>query len=601
MDKYVENLVDNSEDNCVENALKTQDQVPQWIETWSRFILNQQNNTDQTDDQSLELVQDILMAMQAGDSCISLEDRSLKGLSHHVILDTEAEHRVAPFVYDHDYIYLYRYWHLEQRLSTEIARLKSQSITAVEIDKYQHLLEDPQQKAAMKMVAEQALSIITGGPGTGKTYTLARIIAVLSQSIPDIRIAMAAPTGKAAQRMKEAMQNSFNDEKLNELGLISEQLKQQETLTIHRLLGLGHQHKPRFHAKQPLPFDVIVIDEASMLDLNLATLLLEAVADHCRIILLGDANQLASVDVGAVLADLGQVKQLDQNRVNLITSRRFKDGALIGKMAKFIQAQQETDRTQEQCLNDFENSIVQASTIQAVALTADMTDVVQLEYLPENLNDIDQYYAKLSLGFSDYFSSLKQYLQAEDTLALYPSVVEAFDRYRILCAVHHGTLGLDRLNQAMQVALLAAIPNHIQQGDWYVGRPVMMTYNDYQLGLSNGDIGICLKHRTDASQFEVYFPSLDQWINVNRLPKNIQTAFALTIHKSQGSEFKHTAVVLDANSSKLLSQELIYTAITRAKSVVTLLVNPTAFTQSLQVKTVRKSGLTEKIILKINE
>jgi hypothetical protein len=111
----------------------------------------------------------------------------------------------------------------------------------------------------------------------------------------------------------------------------------------------------------------------------------------------------------------------------------------------------------------------------------------------------------------------------------------------------------------------------IALGDWYVGRPVMMTYNDYQLGISNGDIGICFKHRSQSQQFEVYFPSLDKWIAAHRLPRNMQTAFALTIHKSQGSEFTHTAIVLDAPAEKLLSQELIYTAVTRAKKVVSIL------------------------------
>ncbi len=601
MDKCVENLVDNSEDNCVENALKTQDQVPQWIEMWSRFILNQQNVPVDLHDESLELVQDILLAAQSGDSCISHKNKNIQALGNHVIFAANVAQHIAPFVYDDQYLYLYRYWKLEQRLAAQIARLKLQAIETVNITKFENLLEDPYQKAAMKMVAEQAFNIITGGPGTGKTYTLARIIAVLSQAIPDIRIAMAAPTGKAAQRMKEALQNSFNDEKLNELGLISEYLKQQETLTIHRLLGLGHQHKPRFHAKQALPFDVIVIDEASMLDLNLATLLLEAVPDHCRIILLGDANQLASVDVGAVLADLGQVSQLDENRVNLVTSRRFKEGALIGKMARFIQAQQHDQIQPKDVLNEFEREIVQPTLLKPIQLSKGMADVIQIEYLPEKLSDVDQYYAKLSFGYLDYFSSLKHYIQSEEPNSNYQNVVDTFDHYRILCAIHHGELGLDRLNIAMEAALFQKIPTIVKQGDWYIGRPVMMSYNDYQLGLSNGDIGICFKHRTELGQFEVYFPSLDLWVNANRLPKNIQTAFALTIHKSQGSEFTHTAVVLDNAASKLLSQELIYTAITRAKSVISLLVNSLAFTQSLTVKTVRKSGLIEKIISKIAE
>ena len=136
----------------------------------------------------------------------------------------------------------------------------------------------------------------------------------------------------------------------------------------------------------------------------------------------------------------------------------------------------------------------------------------------------------------------------------------------------------------------------IKQGEWYLGRPVMMTYNDYQLGVSNGDIGLCLQRGQQGKfQFEVYFPSLDKWVAATRLPKNIETAFALTIHKSQGSEFTHTAVVLDRQAEKLLSKELIYTAITRAKKVVSLLVDADAFVHAMVTRTTRESGLSRKI------
>ena len=184
---------------------------------------------------------------------------------------------------------------------------------------------------------------------------------------------------------------------------------------------------------------------------------------------------------------------------------------------------------------------------------------------------------------------------ADDSNKHVKSVAQAFDLYRILTAVRHGALGLTRLNLEMEQALFRQLPTLARKGDWYVGRPVMMTYNDYQLGLSNGDIGICFKHRQDSGQYEVYFPSLDKWLPATRLPKDIQAAFVLTIHKSQGSEFSHTAVVLDQSATNLLSQELIYTAITRAKMVVSLLVDQQAFATSLQTMTVRTSGLLSKI------
>ncbi len=565
-----------------------------WLTTWSNF-LNQAPFTEQSQvSEATSYLQQLIEASLQGDSCIDISSEQIAALGQLAISADQANLKVAPCVYDEQGLALYRYWHLEQRLAEQICRLKQQLIQPVSCDDYLDLLTDAHQQAALQMVARQSLSIITGGPGTGKTYTLARIIAVLSQAIPHIRVAMAAPTGKAAQRMQEALQNSFNDPKLLESGLVSEELRNQGTQTIHRLLGMGHSQTPRFNQKQPLPYDVIVVDEASMLDLNLATLLFEAVPESCRIILLGDANQLASVDVGAVLADLQQIQALADNRVQLQTSRRFAEGALIGQVAKFIQAQS-YQQDHVEVLQRFEVDIVQVSELKPILLQRDMPDVVQLEYLPEgNLLDLDTYYQKLMLGFQGYVQSLKNYLKEERSIEQVQNVVKAFDDYRILTAVRHGPFGLQQLNQYAQRWLQQQL-SIVTLGGWYVGRPVMMTYNDYQLGISNGDIGLCFEHRTQPQQFEVYFPSLNKWVAANRLPKSIQSAFALTIHKSQGSEFTHTAVVLDQAAKNLLSQELIYTAITRAKKVVSLLVHQEALLQAFTVRTTRKSGLVQKV------
>ncbi|MCU4563715.1 exodeoxyribonuclease V subunit alpha [Acinetobacter sp. WU_MDCI_Abxc222] len=565
-----------------------------WLTTWSNF-LNQAPFTEQSQvSEATSYLQQLIEASLQGDSCIDISSEQIAALGQLTISADQATSKVAPCVYDEQGLALYRYWHLEQRLAEQICRLKQQLIQPVSCDDYLDLLTDAHQQAALQMVARQGLSIITGGPGTGKTYTLARIIAVLSQAIPHIRVAMAAPTGKAAQRMQEALQNSFNDPKLLESGLVSEELRNQGTQTIHRLLGMGHSQTPRFNQKQPLPYDVIVVDEASMLDLNLATLLFEAVPESCRIILLGDANQLASVDVGAVLADLQQIQALADNRVQLQTSRRFTEGALIGQVAKFIQAQS-YQQDHVEVLQRFEVDIVQVSELKPILLQRDMPDVVQLEYLPEgNHAEVEIYYQKLMLGFQGYVKSLKNYLKEERSIEQVQNVVKAFDDYRILTAVRHGPFGLQQLNQYAQRWLQQQL-SIVTAGGWYVGRPVMMTYNDYQLGISNGDIGLCFEHRTQPQQFEVYFPSLNKWVAANRLPKSIQSAFALTIHKSQGSEFTHTAVVLDQTAKNLLSQELIYTAITRAKKVVSLLVHQEALLQAFTVRTTRKSGLVQKV------
>lgn len=542
------------------------------------------------------LLGQVFQVIEQGDSCIPCTDQqahALQGLALQAQQDETHLQAIAPFIFDGQHLYLYRYWALEHQLAQAAVRLKLQRIPPVPLsEQHSALLTDAQQQRALQMVANHGLSIITGGPGTGKTYTLARIIAVLNQLNPEIRIAMAAPTGKAAQRMKEALQNSFNDPKLQDL--ISENLTRLTPITIHRLLGLGENQRPRFHAKRQLPYDVIVVDEASMLDLSLAQMLFDAVAPQTRLILLGDANQLASVDVGAVLADLQRVEALADNRVNLITSRRFDGEKLIGRMADFIQR----NRSAEQVLARFEREITPAGQLQAIELHDGMQDAVQLQYLQEDgqhPQDLPAIYDQLMLGFQHYAAELEQYLAADSDTPPIDAVVQAFDDYRILAAVRHGALGLAALNQQIEERILKQTQQS-KAGDWYSGRPVMMTYNDYQLGLSNGDIGICFGRRQAGKiQYSVYFPSLQKWVAAARLPKNMETAYAMTIHKSQGSEFRHTAVVLDANAAQLLSKELIYTAITRAKKAVSLLAAPSALAAALMVETSRISGLSAKI------
>ena len=590
---HVEKRVGNCEDNSVDKQNATQDAAMPWLTTWSHYLCQAPFAQLPQSELAAQILQQLIDASLQGDSCIAVDQTQLAILGELAVSSEQAPNQIAACVYDSQGLALYRYWQLEQRLAAQICRLKQQTVQGGTSSYTKQLLEDPQQIAALDMVLRQGFNIITGGPGTGKTYTLARIIAVLNQSIPNLRIAMAAPTGKAAQRMQEALQNSFNDPKLLSSGLISNELRNQSTQTLHRLLGMGHQQQPRFHQKQPLPYDVIVVDEASMLDLNLATLLFEAVPEGCRIILLGDANQLASVDVGSVLADLQQVDALAENRVQLLTSQRFSATAKIGQCARFIQAQCNAAKSSD-VLAQFEQDIVQPSSLQPVALTAQMPDQIQLEYIAAQNTPLEAYQQKLLCGFQGYVEALQCYLQAEEPIDEIQQVMHAFDHYRILTAVRHGAFGITQLNSYAEQWLNQQL-KQVAIGNWYVGRPVMMSYNDYQLGISNGDIGICFKHRSQAHQFEVFFPSLNKWVAAHRLPRNMQTAFALTIHKSQGSEFTHTAIVLDATAQKLLSQELIYTAVTRAKKVVSLLADPDSLQQALTTRTVRRSGLVQKI------
>ncbi|MEB3753531.1 exodeoxyribonuclease V subunit alpha [Acinetobacter sp. MD2(2019)] len=541
-----------------------------------------------------QLVHRLFAAQAQGNSCIETDFEEVAILEK--LLGDVQENLPKPFVYDGKLLYLYRYFQLEQRVATQVMRLQHATPTQVDMQQYEHLLNDEYQKQALFSAGEHAFNIITGGPGTGKTYTLARIVAALKHSLPELRIAMAAPTGKAAQRMQEALQASFKDEHLLAQNLLHDDLFNLQPVTLHRLLGIGMYGQPRYQANYPLPFDLIVVDEASMLDLKLAAQLLEAIPSQARLILLGDAQQLASVDIGSVLADLQHIPSLQENRTHLRNSRRFSDHAYIGKMATFIQNVSQQKLLEEQVLDAFEQQVVFASALQKIDLSQLDTDCVQLQYLDNHAADFPQTALHLLWqGFENYAEMLFNYAQSKDSKWV-EKIVQCFDEYRILTAIHHGDLGLARLNQFMEQQLLAYLATAtVKQGNWYIGRPVMMTENDYQLGLSNGDIGICFYHRDNAAMFEVYFPSLNKWLNATRLPQHIQTAFALTIHKSQGSEFSHVAVVLDHAATKLLSQELIYTAITRAKQAVSLLVDKNAFIQALTQKTSRQSGLIKKI------
>lgn len=565
------------------------DQSQDWMTSWAEWLLKSLTpNTHLNYPQLCTQIYQLLEAMQEGDSCVEVTT-DIRELSHLVVDHEQALHQIAPFVHQDQQLYLYRYWSLEYRLAQQIARLATNPIAKIDVSEFKHLLIDERQQQALQMVASQALSMITGGPGTGKTYTLARIIAALYESNPNLRIAMAAPTGKAAQRMEEAIVASFQDEALSQFKIREHQPK---PITLHRLLGLGTRHIPQFHHDQPLPYDLIVVDEASMLDLQMAHMLFDAVADQTRLILLGDAQQLASVDVGCVLADLQASPYLASYRVHLTTSRRFKEGAHIKKMADFIQRDFDS---KEQIIPLFEQIVAQPNALQPIQTSSEQDDLIQVQYLDEG--DSMAHYEQLMLGYESYIDALKHYLTAPDPDQYIAQVIRAFDDYRVLTAVRHGALGLRQLNRQIEQWILQALSHYTaQQGDWYVGRPVMMTYNDYQIGLSNGDIGICFKRSSsEGSRFEVYFPSSNTWIAATRLPKNIETAFALTIHKSQGSEFTHTAVVLDQHAINLLSKELLYTAITRAKKVVSLMTDQEALAQACYMRTTRKSGLLNKI------
>ena len=487
------------------------------------------------------------------------------------------------------------------------------------------------QKLACAVALRGNLSVITGGPGTGKTYTAARLLALLlalhegAPGASPLRVALAAPTGKAAARLKQSIDGSLMALK-HQAGEFAGVALDLDTLiqrigparTLHSLLGARPDTRQfRHHEGNPLDVDVLIVDEASMVHLEMMDALLQALPPTARLVLLGDKDQLSSVEAGAVLGDVcrdaalahylpetvryaqevaGQtlavqfqalctqaVSALAQQTVMLRKSRRF-DGP-IGQLALAVNAgdalrvAQAFDAADSK--NDHPLRALQPSSPQAVC---DLAVGAGLGMGAES-----------GASYADYLEQLRLLPDTEDA-AFYADgvvkVLQSFDKFRILCAVHQGEWGTVALNAAVQKAL--AEQGWLKpQGEWFAGRPVMVTRNDSQLGVFNGDVGLVIPLHNNKKVLKVWFLDGEQLrsVSVSRLA-HAETAFVMTVHKSQGSEFAHTALVLPPGAAEVLTRELVYTGITRASKKFTLIEAQTGLLQAAIARpSVRASGL----------
>lgn len=515
--------------------------------------------------------------------------------------------------------WIYRTWQAEYTLAKTIKKISEYEINALPIVLNEHL--NTEQQAAINMANSNAFSIITGGPGTGKTYTVAQLVMALKNSqLNDVNsknnkgrggtkeqntsLALAAPTGKAAQRMQESLQVA-----LDAAG-VSIQL--QEAKTIHRLLGIGQSGRPRYHADNPLSEDIVIVDEASMLGVELANQLVSAIKPKARLILLGDANQLAAVDAGAVLADLCRIPMLQSMHQQLIASRRFSEQSGIGQLAKLINAPEADMRAVWQVINDDEALAFYPVNRQVEELMDKSIDSLSVESFNEfnTINSLSnqKLLIKLTQCYLPYINQIKEKLTTSKIASSVPNskdvlnnrltndgpdviatLMQTLNQFRILTAGHHGRWGDHALNDYISQWHIGQLKLPISNSPWFHGRPVMVLQNSYEMGLFNGDIGICLQ--TDRG-LEVFFENKSQGIAVNLLNEEmIATAYAMTIHKSQGSEFDHVAITFDDSNSRLLSKELIYTAVTRAKRQVSIYSTRSALTKAIKTPTLRQTGL----------
>ncbi|MBY5921040.1 exodeoxyribonuclease V subunit alpha [Ferrimonas balearica] len=563
------------------------------------------------------------------------------------VVDTE-EAGCAPLVLDGHRLYLRRFYRFESEVARALQSRQalrfplpddvSQRLSAL----FDPLKDDAEragrephwQSIAAALAARSALAVISGGPGTGKTTTVVRLLALLQGLKQDeqrqaaeeptgLRIRLAAPTGKAAARLSESLAATLGEIKAGnvagvEAGVAS--VIPTEVSTLHRLLGARPDSRFfRHNADNPLHLDLLVVDEASMVDLEMMAALLSALPPRARLILLGDKDQLASVEAGAVLGDLcrfagdaryqadtrgfvyratgydlesfqGPGGDIEQQIVMLRKSHRFGADSGIGNLARAV--------------NGGAVSAVKATWDRFGDITALSPASVQEPALKQLV--LDGIAAGLEgqpKGYRHYLSVMAAGLNEQgcgpEEEAWARSVLNAFGEFQLLCAVREGEWGVSGLNDRV-TSLLGQAGLIDASQPWYAGRPVMMMRNDYGLGLMNGDIGICLPFAGESGEpvLRVVFPMPDGTLKrvlPSRLTE-VETVFAMTVHKSQGSEFAHTAMVLPADPNPVLTRELVYTGITRARRWFTLVApRPALLDNAIRQRTQRASGLGERL------
>lgn len=487
----------------------------------------------------------------------------------------------TPLVLDRsDRLYLARYWHYQQRLAGDLAARAADAPPEIDadaladgLDRYfppGEAMPTPNlQRVAAEIAVRRRFAVVSGGPGTGKTTTVVRLLAlIIEQALaagrPPPAIRLMAPTGKAAARMVESIRAQRDG--LPAPDAVRAAIPTEAT-TIHRALGRRADSDTRFRhdGANPLAGDVVVVDEASMVDLALMAKLVDAVPAHARLVLLGDRHQLASVEAGAVLGDLCAAPALAPAVVELLHSWRFDPTLGIGALARAIK---EAD--------------VDAG--RRVLVDADVAEATLVAIPP------DAHPATVAPRLAEEAAEAYRPLVAERDPA---AALAALGRYRLLCAHRRGAYGVETLNAAIEDRL--RVLRAIAPSERYAGRPIMVIRNDYQLGLFNGDTGIVLPAPDLDGALRAYFPADEagepprRFIPA-RLPPH-ETVFAMTVHKAQGSEFDRLTLLLPPAGSPILTRELLYTGVTRAKQAVRLWAQIAAVEAAIATPVQRASGL----------
>lgn len=474
-------------------------------------------------------------------------------------------------------LYLYRYWQDEQQVAQSVLRRAKAIDLPVDTHALQNFFANwnsqipgiDWQKVAVLSALHQQLVVISGGPGTGKTTVVMNILRALSlldqNAAQPLRIALAAPTGKAAARLQQAVNQGC------------EQTYQAKTL--HRLLGITARHdQGHYHADSPLPVDVLIVDEASMIDISLMALLLKALPVNARLILLGDAGQLASVESGAVLASL------------CAQSPGFSEAFRqhVFELTAIDLAQSNEALPLQDCVIKLEHSYRFAAggrvgQLVAAAHQGDATALMDLLTAFDCWQTFSSEQLQLQLA-----QRYHGYIRAVEANKPVSECLSAFEQFCVLCSLRQGPQSVQAVNIMME-RLLARRGWRTSQL-YYAGRPIMVTQNDYRQQLFNGDVGMILPD--DSGELSAWFEFAGEvrQVSLSRLPAH-ETVFAMTIHKSQGSEFAEILLLMPEEDNALLGRELIYTALSRARQSVSVMASAEVLRWSLQRKLERKSGL----------
>ena len=518
-------------------------------------------------------------AWAAGHTSLELSDEEAGLLaSSPAVTNGTDDTRPAPLVVRGTRLQSWRLDQAETRVATRLRALAHEDVAVSRThaepaapeaaDDLAQLFPDPQsaQRRAAGLGLRRALTLVTGGPGTGKTTTAARLLALLANRHPGLRVALAAPTGKAAARLGEAIGQTAQtlDGLLAPVRLPLERAAGQAR-TLHRLLGWNPRtDRCRFHAGNPLPADVVVVDEASMLDLALWDRLLSAMGRGTRLVVLGDHRQLESVQPGRVLADMiiaADGGALHRCHVELDHNYRFESHPGISRLAAAIR--QYDDEAAVETLT---------STVYREELA---------HYASEQIDD--------ALG--RVWPQIMEVVRAPEPAP----ALAALARVRILCALRRGHYGVAGINARVEARLRR---EGRPAGEWTHGRPVLVTANDPHSGLFNGDVGVLLD-RKDERGVMAWFPSPQEprSVPLAALPRH-DTAWAMTVHRSQGSEFESVLLVLPPQAHELAGPELLYTGVTRARSKMLIAADEAALRAACQQRPPRRTGLLEKLSTK---